>query len=138
MMPSSGLYDFSNIDWLSQQNGGQFNPQLFGDYRESQAAVVGDGDFTSGFFEDPYTIQDYSGVSAGLNFNLANTSNTNSDATQASISQSSQPNTKHPKNSACAKLMEQVNRCQQGETGHEPGTGLAARNKELMTTHKLW
>ncbi|KFA62979.1 hypothetical protein S40285_06845 [Stachybotrys chlorohalonatus IBT 40285] len=30
----------SNIDWLSQQNGGQFDPQLFGGYRESQDNVL--------------------------------------------------------------------------------------------------
>lgn len=41
-----------NIDYLATQNGGQFDPVLFGDYRDSQAAIVGDGDFTGGFFND--------------------------------------------------------------------------------------
>ncbi|KAI5257439.1 PAP1-domain-containing protein [Aureobasidium subglaciale] len=47
-----------NFDWLATQNGGQFDPVLFGDYRESQDAIVGDGDFNSGFFEAafPYDL----------------------------------------------------------------------------------
>lgn len=36
------------------QNGGQFDPVLFGDYRESQEAVIGDGDFNNGFFNDAF------------------------------------------------------------------------------------
>ncbi|KAF1808016.1 PAP1-domain-containing protein [Eremomyces bilateralis CBS 781.70] len=46
----------NGIDWLADQNGGQFDPLLFGEYRESQAAVVGDGDFTGGFFNDAFPI----------------------------------------------------------------------------------
>ncbi|KAK7534737.1 transcription factor PAP1-domain-containing protein [Phyllosticta citribraziliensis] len=42
------------LDWLATQNDNQFNPSLFGDYRESQVAVVGDGDFTGGFFNDAF------------------------------------------------------------------------------------
>ena len=29
-----------------------FDPQLFGDYRDSQDAIVGGGDFTGGFFDE--------------------------------------------------------------------------------------
>ena len=46
--------DVNGIDFLANQNGGQFDPTLFGDYRESQAAIVGDGDFTGGFFNDVF------------------------------------------------------------------------------------
>ncbi|KAK6000621.1 hypothetical protein QM012_003346 [Aureobasidium pullulans] len=56
------------FDWLATQNGGQFDPVLFGDYRESQDAIVGDGDFNSGFFEaafpydlnTPFAVTDFS------------------------------------------------------------------------------
>jgi hypothetical protein len=41
-----------NFDWFATQNGGTFDPVLFGDYREPQNAIVGDGDFTGGFFND--------------------------------------------------------------------------------------
>lgn len=44
--------DFNNFDWLSSQNGGQFDPVLFGDYRESQDNILGTGDFSGGFFDE--------------------------------------------------------------------------------------
>jgi AP-1-like factor len=37
---------------MADQNGGGFDPQLFDTYREPHAAIVGDGDFTGGFFND--------------------------------------------------------------------------------------
>jgi len=51
--------DFNGIDFLANQNGGQFDPTLFGDYRESQAAIVGDGEFTGGFFNDAFPLADF-------------------------------------------------------------------------------
>jgi AP-1-like factor len=67
---NSGITNASTpgFDWLATQNGGQFDPVLFGDYRESQDAVVGDGDFNSGFFEaafpydlnTPFAMNDFS------------------------------------------------------------------------------
>lgn len=47
------------FDFFANQNGGNFDPTLFGDYRESQNAIVGDGDFTNGFFNDAFPIGDY-------------------------------------------------------------------------------
>ena len=44
--------DNSNLDWLVQQNGGQFDPQLFGDYRESQDNVLTNPSFDDFFFND--------------------------------------------------------------------------------------
>ncbi|KAF2676058.1 AP1-like transcription factor-like protein [Lentithecium fluviatile CBS 122367] len=51
--------DFNGIDFFANQNGGQFDPALFGDYRDSQAAIVGDGDFTNGFFNEAFPITDF-------------------------------------------------------------------------------
>lgn len=48
----------SGIDALASQNGGQFDPVLFGDYREPQSNIVGDGDFTGGFFNDALATYD--------------------------------------------------------------------------------
>jgi len=48
------------FDWFANQNGGQFDPVLFGDYREPQSAIVGDGDFTGGFFNDAMPTVDLS------------------------------------------------------------------------------
>ena len=55
----SGLtsaYDSNGFNWLAQQNGGGFDPVLFGDYRESQAAVVSQ-DFGT-FFNDAFPLPD--------------------------------------------------------------------------------
>ena len=48
-----------SFDFFANQNGGQFDPALMGDYRESQNAIIGDGDFTNGFFNDAFPIADY-------------------------------------------------------------------------------
>ncbi|KAI1816551.1 PAP1-domain-containing protein [Poronia punctata] len=47
--------DYSNFEWLTQQNGGQFDPQLFGDYREPQARVLTNS-FDDGFFNDAFDM----------------------------------------------------------------------------------
>jgi AP-1-like transcription factor len=55
----SGLtstYDSNGFIWLAQQNGGGFDPVLFGDYRESQTAVVSQ-DFGT-FFNDAFPLPD--------------------------------------------------------------------------------
>jgi AP-1-like factor len=41
----------TNFDWLAHQNGGQFDPQLFGDYREPQDNVLNNTSFDD-FFND--------------------------------------------------------------------------------------
>ncbi|KAL9046101.1 MAG: hypothetical protein Q9214_000976 [Letrouitia sp. 1 TL-2023] len=47
--------DVNSIDWMAQQNGGQFDPVLFGDYRDSQDSL-----FNNEFFNDAFTTQDFS------------------------------------------------------------------------------
>ena len=49
----------SGIDYFANQNGGQFDPTLFGEYRDSQNAIVGEGDFTGGFFNDAFLNTGY-------------------------------------------------------------------------------
>lgn len=49
----------SGIDYFATQNGGQFDPTLFGEYRDTQNAIVGDGDFTGGFFNDAFLNTGY-------------------------------------------------------------------------------
>ena len=48
----------NGIDWLAQQNGGQFDPVLFGDYREPQEAITS-GDY--GYFSDSFPRYGFSG-----------------------------------------------------------------------------
>lgn len=66
---NSNSTDSFGIDWLASQNNNQFNPTLFGDYREPQTAVVGEGDFTGGFFNEAFPTADF-----GSPFNFDNQS----------------------------------------------------------------
>ncbi|KAH7396755.1 transcription factor PAP1-domain-containing protein [Phaeosphaeria sp. MPI-PUGE-AT-0046c] len=49
----------NGFDYLANQNGGQFDPTLFGEYRDTQNAIIGDGDFTGGFFNDAFLNAGY-------------------------------------------------------------------------------
>ncbi|KAL9002334.1 MAG: hypothetical protein Q9188_004722 [Gyalolechia gomerana] len=46
--------DIHGIDWMARQNGGQFDPILFGDYRDTQNDL-----FTNDFFNDAFLNQDF-------------------------------------------------------------------------------
>ncbi|KAI9844249.1 MAG: DNA-binding transcription factor yap1 [Thelocarpon superellum] len=50
--------DLNGIDWLAQQNGGQFDPVLFGDYREPQDAITS-GEYDS-YFNEAFPLPDLS------------------------------------------------------------------------------
>ncbi|OJD14632.1 hypothetical protein AJ78_05029 [Emergomyces pasteurianus Ep9510] len=69
-----GLLGF---DWLAQQNGGQFDPVLFGDYRDPQDAVLGQ-DFGN-FFNDALPLPDF-----GSSLNTFNEHNNGHAATATS------------------------------------------------------
>lgn len=53
------------FDWLAQQNGGQFDPVLFGDYRDPQEAVLSQ-DFGT-FFNDAFPLPDLGSPFHNLN-----------------------------------------------------------------------
>ncbi|KAJ5758515.1 AP-1-like transcription factor napA [Penicillium odoratum] len=52
------------LDWLAHQNGGQFDPTLFGDWREPQDAVLSQ-DFGT-FFDDAFPLPDLGSPSHNL------------------------------------------------------------------------
>lgn len=66
--------DFSSLDWLSQQNGGQFDPQLFGDYREPQDNILASATFDDSFFNDAFDV-DFT-----TPYNVPSASNNNNNA----------------------------------------------------------
>ena len=106
-------YDPSNFNWLAQQNGGGFDPVLFGDYRESQNSVVSQ-DFGS-FFNDAFPLPDLG--SPLHNFNEV----------AASPAPQAQPK---------PDLMKQIDAAQQGESVEE-----VVRDEDkgkLMTCNKIW
>jgi AP-1-like factor len=60
----TSIDDSMGFDWLAQQNGGQFDPVLFGDWREPQDAVLSQ-DFGS-FFNDAFPLPDLGSPSHNL------------------------------------------------------------------------
>ena len=54
-MKAPGLEN--GIDWLAQQNGGQFDPVLFGDYRDPQDNIMNSN--LGEFFGDAFFAQDF-------------------------------------------------------------------------------
>lgn len=51
--------DINGIDWFAQQNGNQFDPQLFGDYREPQENILAGDNFGDSFFTDAFAMPDF-------------------------------------------------------------------------------
>ncbi|ETS78201.1 hypothetical protein PFICI_10263 [Pestalotiopsis fici W106-1] len=49
-----GNFEVNNFDWLAQQNGGQFDPQLFGGYREPQDNILATATFDDTFFNEAF------------------------------------------------------------------------------------
>ncbi|KAL3476277.1 transcription factor PAP1-domain-containing protein [Aspergillus californicus] len=56
--------DIAGFDFLAQQNGGQFDPLLFGDWREPQDAIL-QQDFNT-FFDDAFPLPDLGSPSHNL------------------------------------------------------------------------
>ena len=56
-IPKSPISDFHGIDWMAQQNGGQFDPVLFGDYRDPQDNIL--NNTFDDFFTDAFPTQDF-------------------------------------------------------------------------------
>lgn len=53
------VFDVNGIDWFAQQNGNQFDPQLFGDYREPQDNIIAGDAFGDSFFSDAFAVPDF-------------------------------------------------------------------------------
>lgn len=51
--------DINGIDWFAQQNNNQFDPQLFGDYREPQESILQGTSFSDNFFIDDFALPDF-------------------------------------------------------------------------------
>jgi AP-1-like transcription factor len=60
-------FDLNGIDWFAQQNGNQFDPQLFGDYREPQNNILTGGLYDDTFFAEAFALPEFNSASP---FNL--------------------------------------------------------------------
>ena len=54
---NAGFDNTAGFDWMAQQNGGQFDPVLFNDYRDPQENIM-NGEFGD-FFNDAFLTQDF-------------------------------------------------------------------------------
>ncbi|KAL8715769.1 MAG: hypothetical protein Q9220_000436 [cf. Caloplaca sp. 1 TL-2023] len=54
-MTNNPASDINGIDWMARQNGGQFDPVLFNDYRDTQDDLI-----SNEFFSDAFLNQDFS------------------------------------------------------------------------------
>ena len=57
-LPKSPAVDINGIDWMAQQNGGAFDPVLFGDYRDPQDNILNNNAFGD-YFNDAFPAQDF-------------------------------------------------------------------------------
>lgn len=126
-------FDFG-IDWLANQNGGQFDPVLFNDYRESQDAIIGGGDFSGGLFDDTFALPN---LNNNFNFDLSPQQNL-FQTPSAPAPVANKPS-----------LMDQVEACRNGEVGENDGLVIPAEDvqpidkdkvqkAQMMTAHKIW
>lgn len=52
-------FDVNGIDFWAQQNGNQFDPQLFGDYREPQNNILTGGLYDDSFFTEAFALPEF-------------------------------------------------------------------------------
>ncbi|PGH08145.1 hypothetical protein GX51_01298 [Blastomyces parvus] len=107
------------IDWLAQQNGGQFDPVLFGDYRDPQDAVLSQ-DFGN-FFNEALPFPEFGG--SLQSFNELN----NGHANNTTASTTSQP--KHD-------LLRQVDSVLEGNDDEEVVP--AEDRSQMLSCTKIW
>ena len=112
MYPSLG--DFNGIEWMAQQNGGNFDPVLFGDYRDPQETIMS-ADFGD-FFNDAFPLGDFAPAS---NAHITPMTNT--------ILESTLP----PKKD----LMQQI---EESSSGKEPEVVPGEPAKQFLTCNMLW
>jgi len=51
--------DYNSIDWFAHDNGTNFDPVLFGDYRDPQENLFSTGTLDDSFFSDAFRIPDF-------------------------------------------------------------------------------
>ncbi|OAA70240.1 Transcription factor PAP1 [Cordyceps fumosorosea ARSEF 2679] len=64
----------NSLDWLAQQNGGQFDPQLFNNYREPQQNIMANPSFDD-FFNDAFDADFLTPFNTAPNPNLTRKTN---------------------------------------------------------------
>lgn len=55
---SPSIYEMNGLGWMAQQNGGQFDPVLFGGYRDPHESIL--NNYAPDFFSDAFNDGDFS------------------------------------------------------------------------------
>ncbi|KAF5027291.1 hypothetical protein F66182_585 [Fusarium sp. NRRL 66182] len=121
----------SNFDWLAQQNGGQFDPQLFGDYREPQDNVLSNPSFDD-FFNDaldsdfftPYNMPAVNSPTTTLNAQAKKAPNLIDQIDAQKDSVYDEPPKKQHMN--CNQLWEKLQACPSAQSGEFDLDGLCS------------
>ncbi|KAM0740773.1 hypothetical protein ACQRIT_005957 [Beauveria bassiana] len=121
-----GNADFGNssLDWLAQQNGGQFDPQLFNDYREPQQNILSNPSFDD-FFNDAFDADFLTPFNTAPSPNLAKKSNLMAeiDAQQKAVEDDIPMG---GKNRGAHEIWEKLQECPQAQTGDFDLDGLCS------------
>ncbi|EGE03693.1 bZIP transcription factor AP-1/Yap1 [Trichophyton equinum CBS 127.97] len=107
-----------SFDWLAQQNGGHFDPVLFGDYRDPQDAVLSQ-DF-SGFFDDAFPLPDLGAFDAATPGSTAKTpGKTDAPATTVDIDDDEEvvPGEDRSQMLSCTKIWDRLQRLEKFRNG---------------------
>lgn len=123
---------------------------LFGDYREPQEAIVGNGaDFSGGFFDDNIANPLFPDFNDSFNFNLATDHTVPAPAKAPSAQQMINQQQSNSQSRKTPNLMEQVRRQRDGDSQETSDTAKFVKkvesmtpeekeSRELMTCHKIW
>ena len=112
--------DPNGIDFLAQQNGGQFDPVLFGDYRDSQDSIV-NGSFGD-FFNEAFLGQDF-----------ATPYNTGDIFAEQKPAQTAV-------NAVKEGAVDPIKQCEMAQNANDDPTEVAGagKSKQFLTCDKLW
>lgn len=114
----------ANFDWLASQNGGQFDPQLFGDYREPQENVLSGANLDE-FFNDaldadfltPYNVP-MTAPTTGPRRNLIDEIDAEQNALDDDVPKES--------NVRCHKIWDKLQGCPKAQSGEFDLDGLCS------------
>ncbi|KAL7938478.1 PAP1 domain-containing protein [Trichoderma chlorosporum] len=120
----SGL-DFSNnsFDWMVQQNnGGQFDPQLFGDYREPQENIMTNSTFDD-LFNDSVEADFFTPYNIAASPNLHKKTNL---IDEIDAKQNADDDAAAKSNMSCNQLWERLQACPNAQSGEFDLDGLCS------------
>lgn len=118
--------DFSNnsFDWMVQQNnGGQFDPQLFGDYREPQENVMTNSTFDD-LFNDSLEADFFTPYNIAASPNLTKKTNLIDEIDAKQNAVDDDPSNKS--NMSCNQLWERLQACPKAQNGEFDLDGLCS------------